>query len=174
MTERHIPIDGEQSCAPGCICSTDSDLLLLRKNAAGERMAIYNYICAAEKTGGALCKLFTEIAQDEMIHFRRIMSVLAKYDPIQDCALSEACINLPPAESYRKSKSCSSIEAIELLSASLYHELNDINEYQSDCQCANHRDVKILFCETANDEKLHVAKLWKALISYTNENTCRP
>lgn len=176
MEERHVPIQSfyPDQADPSCMCPTDPDLILIRKNAIGERHAIYHYFCAAEKTSGALCKLFTEIAQDEMIHFRRSMTLLAKYDSIQDCAFNDVCINLPPVESFRKSKSCSTIEAMDLLSCSIAAELADINQYQESYCCAQHNDVKIMFCETANDEKIHVAKLWKALMTITNENTCRP
>lgn len=176
MEERHVPPQNfYPNCSdPSCMCPTDPDLILIRRNAAGERMAIYHYLCAAEKTSGALCKLFNEIAQDEIVHFRRSMMLLAKYDPIQDCAFNDACINLPPVDSFRKSKSCSALEAIGLLSESITHELEDINQYQESYCCAEHNDVKILFCDTANDEKIHVAKLWKALMTYTNENTCKP
>lgn len=176
MEERHVPPQSfYPDCSdPSCMCPTDPDLILIRKNAAGERRAIYHYLCAAEKTGGALCKLFTEIAQDEMVHFRRSMTMLAKYDPIQDCAFNDACINLPPVDSFRKSKSCSQMEAMDLLTRSIAQELEDINMYQESYCCAQHNDVKILFCDTANDEKIHVAKLWKAMMAYSNEHTCKP
>lgn len=156
------------------MCPTDNDLLLLRKNACGERKAIYFYLCAAEKTSGALCRLFTEIAEDEMVHFRHSMTLLSKYDPIQSCAFNDACINLPPVDCFRKSKSCSSFEAMSLLTEAIEDELMDINAYQESYCCAEHNDVKILFCNNANDEKLHVARLWKALMTFTKENTCKP
>lgn len=176
MDERHVPPEsfypGSEDCA--CMCPADPDLILLRKAGMDERSGICHYLCAAEKTSGPLCKLFTEIAHDEMIHFRRTMSLLAKYDPIQDCAFNDACINLPPADSYRKSKACPEMEIISLLTASITSELADINQYQEGFICAKHNDVKIHFCETGNDEKIHLAKLWKAIMAYTNENTCRP
>lgn len=176
MEERHVP---PQSFYPNygdddCMCPTDPDLLLLRKNGAGKRKAICHYLCAAEKTSGSLCKLFTEIAHDEMAHFRRNMTLLAKYDPIQECALNDACINLPPVESFRKSKSCDTMDVIGLLTESMYYELLGINCNQEAYMCAQQKDVKIFFCETANDEKIHLAKLWKCIMAYTNENTCKP
>ena len=157
-----------------CMCPTDPDLLLLRKMAIGERRGIYFYLCAAEKTSGALCKLFTEIAEDEMVHFRNLMALLAKYDSVQCCAFNDACINLPPADSFRKSKSCSSFEVLDLLSRAIEDELSDINHYQESYCAAEHKDVKVLFCNNGNDEKVHMARLWKALMTYTNENTCKP
>ena len=176
MEERHVP---PQSFYPdttdcACMCPTDPDLILLRKAAISERKGIYHYLCAAEKTSGPICKLFTELAQDEMIHFRRSMALLAKYDSIQDCAFNDACINLPPADSFRKSKNCCALEVIEILTKSITGELEDINMYQEFYLCAKHNDVKIHFCETGNDEKIHLARLWKAIMSFTNENTCKP
>lgn len=176
MEERHVPPQSfyPNFADPACMCPTDPDLILIRKNAAGERMAIYRYLCAAEKTSGALCKLFTELAQDQMVHFRRSMTLLAKYDSIQDCAFNDVCINLPPVDSFRKSKTCCTLEAIEILSEAICHELRDINQYQESYCAAQHNDVKILFCDNANDGKIHVAKLWKCMMTFTNENTCKP
>lgn len=176
MEERHVPPQNfySENTDYACMCPTDPDLILLRKAGIDERNGIYHYLCAAEKTCGPIAKLFTEIAHDEMIHFRRTMSLLAKYDAIQDCAFNDACINLPPADSFRKSKSCCVMDIINILTESISHELADINRYQESYICAKHEDVKIHFCETGNDEKIHLAKLWKAIMTYTNENTCRP
>lgn len=175
MPERHVPQVSSYATGtktdPACMCPMDNDLILLRKNAIGERHAIYDYLCAAEKTSGDLCKLFTELAHDEMVHFRRTMTVLAAYDTIQDCAFNDACINLPPLDSFRKSKSSSCFEIMKLLTDAINDELAAINLYQESYTCAEHNDVKILFCDNANDEKIHVAKLWKALMCYTKENT---
>lgn len=168
---RDLPKNPGQS---NCMCSSDTDLILLRKNAIGERKAIHHYLCAADKVSGAVCKLFMEIAHDEMIHFRRSMTLLSQYDPIQDCAFSDDCINLPPVDSFRKSKNCTSFEIMELLTESIADELAAINQYQESYFCAKHEDVKIYFCETANDEKTHLSKLWKCLMTYTNENICKP
>lgn len=176
MEERHVP---PQSFYPDqgdldCMCPSDPDLILLRNTAANERLGIYHYLCAAEKTSGAICKLFMELAQDKMAHFRRSMTLLAKYDSIQDCAFNDACINLPPVDCFRKSKSCASFEVMELLNTSLAQALRNINCYQEYYCAAQNKEFKILFCDNANDEKIHVAKLWKALMTYTNENTCKP
>jgi len=173
MDERHVPNKGFYSNQPdpSCMCPTDPDLILLRKNAIGERMGIYHYLCAAEQTSGDLCKLFTELAHDEMIHFRRTMAVLACYDSIQGCAFNDVEINLPSVDSFRKSKECCTLEAVELLTHSITNELAAINQYQESYMAAEHKDVKILFCDNANDEKIHVAKLWKAMMTYTSENT---
>lgn len=176
MDERHIPHKGfySKEVDPACMCPTDPDLLLLRKNAIGERSAIYFYLCAAEQTSGDLCKLFTEIAHDEMIHFRRTMTVLACFDPIQGCAFDDVQINLPSVESFRKSsKTCCQLEAIELLTHAITDELSAINQYQESYIAAEHKDVKILFCDNANDEKVHLAELWKAMMTCTNENTLK-
>ena len=157
-----------------CMCPTDPDLLLLRRMAISERKGIYFYLCAAEKTSGSLCKLFTEIAEDEMVHFRNIMTLLARYDPVQCCAFNDVCITLPCIDSFRKSKSCSNLEAIDLLTRAIVDELCDANNYQESYCAAQHKVVKILFCNNGNDEKVHAAKLWKCLMAYTNENTCKP
>jgi len=42
--------------------------------------------------------------------------------------------------------------------------------YQESYEKACHRDVKALFCNNANDEKIHVAEFWKALMVFTKEN----
>ncbi|MBP2633529.1 MAG: hypothetical protein H6Q70_4157 [Firmicutes bacterium] len=175
MDERHVPHKGLYShdLDPTCMCPTDPDLLLLRKNAIGERLAIYYYLCAAEQTSGDLNKLFTEIAHDEMIHFRRTMAVLAEYDSVQGCAFNDVQISLPSLDSFRKSKTCCQLEAIDLLTHAITDELSAINQYQESYIAAEHKDVKILFCDNANDEKTHVAELWKALMTCTNENTLK-
>ncbi|WP_110953826.1 hypothetical protein [Anaerosinus massiliensis] len=176
MDERHVPYKGLYPNQPdsSCMCPTDPDLLLLRKNAIGERMAIYFYLCAAEQTSGELCKLFTEIAQDEMVHFRRTMTVLACLDPVQNCAFNDVEINLPSIDSFRKSnKNCCNFEVLELLTQAINNELAAINQYQESYTCAKNKDVKVLFCDNANDEKVHLAELWKAIMLCTNENTVK-
>lgn len=157
------------------LCPTDPDLLLLRKNAQGEREAIAYYLRAAEITGGKLCELFLDTARDEMIHFRNIMLLLAKYDSEQAIALDEADIDLP-IEEFRKKDICPEdrLEIIDLLTKSITDELSAINMYQESYEAACHEDVMALFCQHANDEKLHVAEFWKILSCYTKEHTIRP
>jgi len=153
-------------------CPTDPDLLLLRQNAKGEREAIAFYLRAASKTSGPLCQLFLDTARDEMIHFKKLMILLAKYDPIQAQAFEEVGINLP--DELRKapsSKYCPEdrLEIIDLLTKSITDELAAINMYQESYKEARHDDVKALFCNNGNDEKHHVAEFWKALIVFTKE-----
>ena len=155
-------------------CLTDPDLLLLRQNAKGEREAIAFYLRAASMTSGPLCQLFLDTARDEMMHFRKSMILLAKYDPLQAQAFEEVGINLP--DELRKTQSsnnCSQdkLEIIDLLTKAITGELEAINMYQESYEKACHRDVKALFCNNANDEKLHVAEFWKALMVFTKENT---
>lgn len=155
-------------------CLTDSDLLLLRMNAKGEREAIAFYLKAASKTSGPLCELFFHTAQDEMIHFRNSMILLAKYDPIQAAAFEEVGINLP--DELRKTPSPNycpqdKLEIIDLLTQAIASELEAINLYQESYEKACHDDVKALFCKNGNDEKMHVAEFWKALMVFTKENT---
>ena len=155
-------------------CPTDPDLLLLRKNAKGEREAIAFYLRAASMTSGPLSQLFIDTAQDEMMHFRKSMILLAKYDPLQAQAFEEVGINLP--DELRKTQSsnnCSQdkLEIIDLLTKAIAGELEAINMYQESYEKACHRDVKALFCNNANDEKIHVAEFWKVLMVFTKENT---
>ena len=155
-------------------CLTDPDLLLLRQNAKDEREAIAFYLRAASKTSGTLCELFFHTAQDEMIHFRKLMILLAKYDPIQDEAFEDAGIHLPnELRKSASSKSCPEdrLEIIDLLTKSIADELTAINMYQESYLKACHTDVKALFCSNGNDEKHHVAEFWKALLVFTKENT---
>ena len=157
-------------------CLTDPDLLLLRQNAKGEREAIAFYLRAASKTNSPLCELFLHTAQDEMIHFRKTMILLAKYDPIQAQAFEEVGINLQ--EDFRKvptSKLCpeEKLEIIELLTKSISDELAAINMYQESYEKACHEDVKNLFCNNGNEEKVHVAEFWEALMAFTKENTIK-
>lgn len=160
------------------LCPTDPDLLLLRQNAKGEREAIAFYLKAASLTGGPLCELFLDTARDEMIHFRNSMTLLAKYDPIQADAFEKVGIVLPTDE-IRKSSfagNCSpnKQEIIDLLTKSIADELDAINMYQLSYKKACHDDVKALFCTNGNDEKLHVAEFWKALMVYTKESSVMP
>ena len=159
--------EGNQSCP------TDPDLLLLRQNAKGEREAIAFYLRAATKVNGSLCELFFHTAQDEMIHFRKSMTLLAKYDPIQDQAFEEVGINLP--DELRKAPSAKNcpedrLEIIDLLTKAITDELTAINMYQESYEKACHSDVKALFCNNGNDEKHHVAEFWKVLMTFTKEN----
>jgi len=154
-------------------CPTDPDLLLIRQNAKGEREAIAFYLRAAAKTSGSLCELFFHTAQDEMLHFRKSMILLAKYDPLQAQAFEEVGINLP--DELRKapsSKYCpeDKLEIIDLLTRAIAEELAAINMYQESYVKACHDDVKALFCNNGNDEKHHVAEFWKALMVFTKEN----
>ena len=155
-------------------CLTDPDLLLLRENAKGEREAIAFYLRAASKTSGPLCELFFQTAQDEMVHFRKLMILLAKYDPIQGESFEDVGIELP--NKLRKpppAKSCPEdrLEIIDLLTKSIVDELAAINMYQESYVKACHTDVKALFCNNGNDEKHHVAEFWKALMAFTKEKT---
>ncbi|MBP2629133.1 MAG: hypothetical protein H6Q68_3844 [Firmicutes bacterium] len=157
-------------------CPTDPDLLLLRQNAKGEREAIAFYLRAAAKTSGPLCELFLHTAQDEMIHFRNSMTLLAKYDPIQAQAFEGVDIDLP--DELRKAPSTKycpeeKLEIIDLLTKSIADELAAINMYQESYEQASHADVKSLFCNNGNDEKHHVAEFWKALMVFTKENTLK-
>lgn len=157
-------------------CPTDPDLLLIRMNAKGEREAIAFYLRAAAKTSEPLCELFLHTAQDEMIHFRNSMILLAKYDPMQAQAFEEAGINLP--DELRKSPSAKycpedRLEIIDLLTKSIADELAAINMYQESYEKARHADVKALFCNNGNDEKHHVAEFWKALMAFTKENVTK-
>lgn len=154
-------------------CPTDPDLLLLRQNARGEREAIAFYLRAASKTSGPLCELFLHTAQDEMIHFRNSMTLLAKHDLVQAQAFKEVGINLP--DELRKpssSKYCpeDKLEIIDLLTKAIADELEAINMYQESYEKAYHEDVKALFCNNGNEEKEHVAEFWKALMVFTKEN----
>lgn len=156
-------------------CPTDPDLLLLRMNAKGEREAIAFYLMASTKTSGPLCQLFLHTARDEMVHFRKSMTLLAKYDPIQAQAFKEVGINLS-VNDFRKNQSTNNycyqdrLEIIDLLTKSITDELAAINMYQESYEKACHADVKALFCCTGNDEKHHVAEFWKALMVFTKEN----
>lgn len=154
------------------LCPTDRDLLLLRTNAKGEREAIAYYLRAASMTSGALCQLFMDTARDEMIHFRNSMTLLAKYDPMQASAFEEAGIDLP-VDDLRKQQPCPQdrLEIIDLLTKSMADELEAINMYQKSYEAACHDDVKELFCANANDEKIHVAEFWRAMMAYTKENS---
>lgn len=158
-------------------CPTDPDLLLLRQNAKGERESIAFYLQAASKTSGTLCQLFLDTARDEMVHFRKLMILLAKYDPPQAQAFKEAGINLPGE--LRKSPSAKycpeeKLEAIALLTKAITDELEAINMYQESYEKASHDDVKALFCNNGNDEKVHLAEFWKALMVITKENVSMP
>lgn len=163
----------EMEAANEC-CPADRDLLLLRKNAKGEREAIASYLDAASNTSGPLCKLFLDTARDEMNHFRNSMALLAKYDPIQARAFEKLGIDLSLCE-FRKAQSntnyCSQDrqEIIDFLTKSITGELEAINMYQESYETACHDDVKALFCNNANDEKMHVAEFWKALIFFAKE-----
>lgn len=155
------------------LCPTDPDLLLLRKNAKGEREAIAFYLRAASMTSGQLCELFSDTARDEMKHFRNTMILLAKYDPLQAQAFEEVGIDLP--DELRKNASYSNcpqdkLEIIDLLTKAIADELDAINMYQESYKKACHDDVKALFCNNGNDEKLHVAEFWKAIMVFTKEN----
>lgn len=155
------------------LCLTDPDLLLLRQNAIGERETIAFYLRAASKTSGPLCQLFLDTARDEMLHFRKAMILLAKYDPLQAQAFAEVGINLP--DQLRKSSSPNycpedKLEIIDLLTKAIAGELEAINLYQQSYKKACHDDVKALFCDNGNDEKIHVAEFWKALMVITKEN----
>ena len=158
-------------------CPTDLDLLLLRQNAIGERKAIAYYLHATTTTSGTLSELFLNTARDEMIHFRKSMILLAKYDPMQALAFKELGINLP--DELRKTSSpsyCSQdkLEIIDLLTKAITDELEAINMYQESYQKAAHDDVKALFCNNSNDEKVHVAEFWKALMIFSKENVTMP
>jgi len=170
----HVNYEMDDECEDGDeSCPTDPDLLLLRQNAKDERVAIAFYLRAAAKTNGALCELFFHTAQDEMIHFRKLMILLAKYDPIQAQAFEEVGINLP--DELRKSPSIKccpedKLEIIDLLTKAIVDELAAINMYQESYEKADHDDVKSLFCNNGSDEKHHVAEFWKALMVCTKEN----
>jgi hypothetical protein len=103
------------------------------------------------------------------------MALLAKYDPGQAEAFDEVGIRLP-AKHFRKGpllKACSNdtLAVIDLLTKSIASELEAINMYQESYEAACHDDVKSLFCDNANDEKLHVAEFWKALMCITKEDS---
>lgn len=157
------------------LCPTDPDLLLLRMNAKGEREAIAFYLAASTKASGPLCQLFLDTARDEMVHFRRSMILLAKYDTIQAQAFKEVGINLP-FNNLRKNQSTNSycyqdrLEIIDLLTKAITDELGAINMYQESYEKACHDDVKALFCNNGNDEKMHVAEFWRALMIFTKES----
>ena len=159
-------------------CPTDPDLLLLRMNAKGEREAISYYLTASTKVSGSLCQLFLDTARDEMMHFRRSMILLAKYDPMQAEAFEKVGITLP-FQGFRKNHSTNSscyqdrLEVIDLLTKAISDELAAINMYQESYEKACHDDVKALFCSNGNDEKIHVAEFWRALMVFPNE-TNRP
>lgn len=174
--------DDEDECEDECemqednpACPADPDLLLLRMNAKGEREAITFYLTASTKTSGPLCQLFLDTARDEMRHFRKSMIILAKYDPIQARAFKEVGINLPLTR-FPKNQSTNNycyqdrLEIIDLLTRAITSELEAINMYQESYEKACHDDVKALFCCNANDEKLHVAEFWKALMIFTKES----
>jgi len=46
-------------------------------------------------TSGPLCQLFLDTARDEMMHFRKSMILLAKYDPLQAQAFEEVKLSCP-------------------------------------------------------------------------------
>jgi len=156
-------------------CPTDPDLLLLRQNAKCEREAVALYLNASTKANGPLCQLFLDIARDEMLHFRQLMILLAKYDSIQAHAFKEMGISLPVSE-FRKTQPATNdcyqdrLEIINILTRAIARELDAINMYQESYEKACHDDVKARFCHNANDEKLHVAELWKALMIFTKES----
>lgn len=158
-------------------CPTDPDLLLLRQNAKGEREAIAYYLNAASQTSGTLSQLFLDTTRDEMAHFRKLMILLAKYDPLQAQAFKKVGINLP--DELRKNPSHNycpqdKLAIIDLLTKAIADELEAINMYQESYEKACHDDVKALFCNNANDEKVHVAEFWKALMVFTKENVTMP
>lgn len=153
------------------LCPTDPDLILLRQNAIGEREAIDFYLRAGAKTSGTLRDLFIDTAGDEMVHFRNLMTLLAKYDPEQASAFEEVGIDLPSNILLRQQDTCDRLEAIHLLTQAITDELAAINQYQQSYEAANHSDVRALFCNIANDEKMHLAEFWRALMVYTNEET---
>jgi rubrerythrin len=158
-------------------CPTDPDLLLLRQNAKGEREAIAFYLRAASLTTGTLSQLFLDTARDEMMHFRNSMILLAKYDPPQAQAFEDVGIKLP--DELRKNQSSNTctqdrLESIDLLTKAIVDELAAINMYQESYEKAYHDDVKALFCNNANDEKVHVAEFWKAIMGFTKENVTMP
>jgi rubrerythrin len=167
--------DGDAGCDDE-LCPTDPDLILLRKNAKGEREAIGFYLKAAAMTGGELCELFLEIARDEMTHFRNTMRLLAKYDPMQARAFEEAGINMRDEERkpHQPEKCLDKHEAIDLITKAMADELSAINMYQLSYEKACHHDVKALFCQNANDEKSHVAELWRVLMIFTKESCEMP
>jgi rubrerythrin len=157
---------------------TDPDLLLLRKAAQEERAAITLYLRAASKTSEPVCRLFLDTARDKMLHFRRTMALLAKYDPIQAQAFQNLGINLALGD-VRKNHSASHcseerLETIDLLSLAIISELAAINMYQESYEQACHDDVETLFANNANESKLHLAEFWKALMVYTKEGIIRP
>jgi rubrerythrin len=153
------------------LCPTDPDLILLRRNARGERQAIDFYLNAGASTTGDLRDLFTNTAGDEMVHFRNTMTLLAKYDPEQARAFEEVGIDLPVNMLLRQQVVCPGLEPIDLLTQAISDELDAINMYQESYIEAEHDDVKALFCQNANDEKMHVAEMWRAIMDYTNEST---
>lgn len=155
------------------LCPTDPDLLLLRRNAIGERQAIDFYLRAGARTTGALRDLFIDTAGDEMVHFRNTMAMLAQYDPQQAAAFEEVGIDLPLMNDtlLRQQDPCDRLEAIHLLTQAMTDELAAINQYQESYEAAENADVGELFCQNANDEKLHLAEFWKALMVYTREET---
>jgi len=166
MEEKECDEDNES-------CPTDPDLLLIRQNAKGERQAIAFYLRASSMTRGSLCQLFLDTARDEMMHFRKSMIILAKYDPQQAQAFENVGINLP--DELRKNQSSTNcphdkLEIIDLLTKAITDELEAINMYQESYEKASHDDVKALFCSNANDEKVHVAEFWKALMVFTKED----
>jgi len=156
-------------------CPTDPDLILLRRSAKCKREIIAFYLGASTKASGPLCQLFLDIARDEMMQFRKLMILLAKYDPVQAHAFEEVGIHLPVTD-FRKGQPpanyCSQdrLEIIELLTKAIAKELEAINMYQEHYEQACHDDVKALFCCNGNDDKLHVAELWKALMVFTKES----
>ncbi len=165
-------------CATDPNFPTDPDLILLRRAAQDERAAITLYLRAASKTCEPVCRLFLDTARDEMIHFRSIMILLAKYDPIQAQAFQNLGINLASGN-LRKNHSTNHIseeklETIDLLSLAIISELATINMYQESYEQASHADVKALFVTNGNEEKLHLAEFWKALMVYTKECTPIP
>lgn len=172
--ERYPKKNHKKYCDDDELCPTDPDLLLLRKNAIGERQAIDFYLRAGARTTGALRDLFIDTAGDEMVHFRNSMAMLAQYDPQQAAAFDEVGIVLPAADSLlRQQDVCDRLEAIHLLTQAITDELAAINQYQESYEAAENEDVAALFCQNANDEKLHLAEFWKALMVYTREETAR-
>lgn len=180
--DNHWEYEEDTDCAKECVinecnqsCPTDPDLLLLRMNAKNEREAIAFYLMAATRTSGPLCQLFMDTARHEMVHFRKLMQLVGKYDPVQALAFKELGINLP-FHGFRKHQSTPNqcyqdrLEIIDLLTKALTDELAAINLYQESYEKACHDDVKALFCANGNDEKIHVAEFWKALMVFTKES----
>jgi rubrerythrin len=162
-------IEEENEC-----CPTDPDLLLLRKNAKDEREAIAFYLKSASNTTEPLCELFLDTARDEMKHFRNLMALVAKYDPIQARAFDKLEIDLSINE-FRQTQTAANYcsksrqEIIDILTKSISGELEAINSYQESYEKACHDDVKNLFCNNGNDEKMHAAEFWEALMFFTKE-----